>query len=188
MMRSLRFLPLALVAGLACGCLLLPARTSFHEEVAELDAQMASLSQRVGSLESGAAAGGTGAASAVSAGAQAGATGATVFADQAGSGVAAVARPGIRWPGLPPLEALVKLIRGVTNMLTGWVELPKRIHETAHTSGAMAGFTYGLVRGIGYGFVRTLGGAYEVVTFPFPAPPGYRPVMRPAYIFTCEER
>ena len=99
-----------------------------------------------------------------------------------------VASGGFRFPqvGLPPRAAFRKLLRGVVNVLTGWVEVPKRINETSETSGAGAGFTFGFVRGVGYGFIRTVGGAYEVATFPFPAPPDYRPVMRPEFIFLCD--
>ena len=81
-------------------------------------------------------------------------------------------------------KAFTKLTRGAVNVLTGWVEIPKRILETSQASGAAAGFTWGTLRGIGYGFIRTAAGFYEVFTFPFPAPPGYAPVMNPEYVFT----
>lgn len=87
---------------------------------------------------------------------------------------------------LPPRAAFVKLLRGMVNVVTGWVEIPTRVHETSGTSGPGSGFTFGVVRGLGYGFIRTAGGAYEMATFLFPAPPNYRPVMRPEYIFVCE--
>lgn len=80
-------------------------------------------------------------------------------------------------------KALLKGTRGAVNTVTGWVEIPKRIHETSLSDGALAGFTWGLLRGIGYGFIRTAAGLYELVTFPFPAPPGYAPVIQPEYIF-----
>ena len=83
-------------------------------------------------------------------------------------------------------KAFTKLTRGAVNTVTGWVEIPKRIHETSQESGAAAGFTWGLLRGIGHGFIRTAAGAYEVVTFPFPAPPGYESVIQPEYVFTAE--
>lgn len=86
-----------------------------------------------------------------------------------------------------PMEAgraFTKLTRGFVNIITGWVEIPKRIQETSQTSGAAAGFTWGLLRGIGRGFIRTAAGAYEFFTFPFPAPPGYEPVIQPEYVFT----
>ena len=81
-------------------------------------------------------------------------------------------------------KAVTKLTRGFVNTITGWVEIPKRINETTQTSGAAAGFTWGLVRGLGYGFVRTAAGLYELVTFPFPAPPDYVSVITPEYVFT----
>jgi len=84
-------------------------------------------------------------------------------------------------------KALLKGTRGVVNTVTGWVEIPKRIHETSLSDGALAGFTWGLLRGLGYGFIRTAAGLYELVTFPFPAPPGYAPVIQPEYVFVVEK-
>ena len=83
-------------------------------------------------------------------------------------------------------KSFTKLTRGATNTVTGWVEVPKRIQETTQNSGAFAGFTWGLMRGFGYGFVRTAAGLYEVLTFPFPAPPGYESIIQPEYVFTAE--
>ena len=83
-------------------------------------------------------------------------------------------------------KALLKGTRGAVNAVTGWVEIPKRIHETSLSDGALAGFTWGLLRGLGYGFIRTAAGLYELVTFPFPAPPGYAPVIQPEYVFADE--
>jgi len=82
--------------------------------------------------------------------------------------------------------AVTKLGRGLINIVTGWVEIPKRVYETSQTQGAAAGWTWGIVRGVGYGFVRTAAGFYEFFTFPFPAPPGYTPVMEPEYVFVDE--
>ena len=80
--------------------------------------------------------------------------------------------------------AMTKLGRGAVNLVTGWVEIPKRIQETSNESGGVAGWTWGLLRGFGYGFVRTAAGAYEIVTFPFPAPPGYASVIQPEFVFS----
>jgi putative exosortase-associated protein (TIGR04073 family) len=82
--------------------------------------------------------------------------------------------------------AATKLGRGAVNLVTGWVEIPKRIYETTQTQGALAGWTWGLLRGLGRGFVRTAAGLYEVFTFPFPAPPDYAPVIEPEYVFIDE--
>ena len=84
-------------------------------------------------------------------------------------------------------KAFTKLTRGAINTVTGWVEIPKRVQETSQASGAAAGFTWGLLRGLGHGFIRTAAGLYELFTFPFPAPPGYGPVIQPEYVFTNEE-
>ena len=81
-------------------------------------------------------------------------------------------------------KAFTKFTRGGINIVTGWVELPKRISETSQESGTAAGFTWGLLRGLGHGFIRTAAGFYELFTFPFPAPPGYVPVIQPEYIFS----
>ena len=91
------------------------------------------------------------------------------------------------WAGSAPAATHTagdKALRGACNTVTGWVEIPKRINETSQISGPGVGFTWGLLRGIGYGFVRTVAGLYELVTFPFPAPPGYEPVLQPEYVFT----
>ena len=81
-------------------------------------------------------------------------------------------------------QAVGKLTRGAINVVTGWVEIPKRIRQTAQQSGPAVGITWGLLRGLGYGFIRTAAGCYELFTFPFPAPPGYAPVIEPPYVFT----
>ena len=99
----------------------------------------------------------------------------------------------VLWPAIPAHaegmeagKAVTKLGRGAVNLFTGWVEIPKRIQETSVQSGAAAGWTWGLLRGLGHGFIRTAAGAYELVTFPFPAPPNYEPVIQPEYVFTDE--
>ena len=81
-------------------------------------------------------------------------------------------------------KAFGKLTRGAVNILTGWVEIPKRIQETSQDAGPFAGFTWGLLRGLGHGFIRTAAGGYEALTFPFPAPPDYAPVIQPEYVFS----
>ena len=83
-------------------------------------------------------------------------------------------------------SAFTKLSRGAVNILTGWVEIPMRIQETSESSGTAAGWTWGLLRGVGHGFVRTAAGFYELVTFPFPAPPNYEPVIQPEFVYTTE--
>ena len=78
----------------------------------------------------------------------------------------------------------VKLVRGVANAATGWVEIPKQISLTWQENGPGPGCTWGLVKGIGFAVARTAVGAYETVTFPAPIPDGYRPILDPEYVFT----
>lgn len=87
---------------------------------------------------------------------------------------------------MKPGGAVTKLGRGAVNVVTGWVEIPKRIYETSAMQGNAAGWTWGLLRGLGYGFVRTAAGFYEVVTFPVPQPADYASVIHPEYVFVDE--
>ncbi len=76
-----------------------------------------------------------------------------------------------------------KLGRGLANILTGWIELPKNIYDTSVEDNPLAGLTIGLAKGIGMTIVRTGAGIYEVVTFPFPIPEDYGPVLEPEFVF-----
>ena len=80
-------------------------------------------------------------------------------------------------------DPFTKLGRGVANTSTGWVELPKNIYNTSVQDNAFAGFTLGLAKGAGMALVRTGAGVYEVVTFPFPLPQDFRPILEPEYVF-----
>jgi len=100
-------------------------------------------------------------------------------------GVLAGAMPASPEP-MDASKAFMKLARGCINIITGWVEIPKRVSETSQVSGSAAGFTWGILRGIGHGFIRTAAGLYELFTFPFPAPPGYVSVIQPEYVFSVE--
>ena len=80
-------------------------------------------------------------------------------------------------------DPFTKLGRGVANALTGWVEIPKNIYSTSAESNAFAGLTLGLAKGAGMTIVRTGAGLYEVLTFPFPIPDGYKPILDPEYVF-----
>lgn len=77
-----------------------------------------------------------------------------------------------------------KLMRGLANIITGWVELPKNIYETSVEDNVFAGITIGLAKGIGMTIVRTGAGVYETITFPFPIPEDYAPVLEPEYVFS----
>lgn len=168
-------LGLLLLSPVIGGCVF---EDPFVKELRATRLQVESLEQRVTHLEASTTGAGGGMAVSPALAAEAEADIGTVAA----SGT----RGGFRFPPVFSRNALGKLGRGVVNTITGWVEIPKRMHETSQQSGLGAGFTFGLIRGVGYGCVRTLAGVYEVVTFPFPAPPGYQPLMHPEYVFTNE--
>lgn len=145
-------------------------------DIIALESRVTLLNQRMDTLEASQTSG------VVSAGAGYAAS-TTYAADSAQAAGQSAARQG--WWGLFSWKgAGSKLVRGLTNVVTGWVEIPKRVNETSTKSGAMSGFTWGLVRGLGYGFVRTAAGGYETITFPFPAPANYSPVIQPPYVFS----
>jgi putative exosortase-associated protein (TIGR04073 family) len=77
-----------------------------------------------------------------------------------------------------------KLGRGAVNIMTGWVEVPKNIAIRWKETDPFSGTVWGGIEGIGWGIARTLGGVYEVVSFPFPYPEDYEPLIEPEYILT----
>ncbi|ADE13824.1 conserved hypothetical protein [Nitrosococcus halophilus Nc 4] len=72
-----------------------------------------------------------------------------------------------------------KLGRGLVNVATGWVEIPKNIVNTSQDSNVGIGVTWGLVKGIGHTLGRTLVGAGELATFFVPT----SEIIHPPYIF-----
>jgi putative exosortase-associated protein (TIGR04073 family) len=79
-----------------------------------------------------------------------------------------------------------KLARGVANVATGWLELPKQVSLTTKEEGAAMGATVGPLKGIGMTLVRTVGGAVEIGTFFFPYPGWYGPIIEPGYVWEKE--
>jgi len=181
---------LSMAALAMSGCLFAAAPVSFDRQTQQLQTHIDTLNIRMDRLESartvGAAPAAPGTFDSSAALAESGMlTESESFAgnDVRTPGTAPERRSGMAFR---PAGAMTKLLRGVVNLATGWVELPKKIHQTAQDSGAGTAATYGLLRGVGHTFVRTLAGAYEIITFPFPAPTDYRPVIRPSYVFLCD--
>ncbi|MDD5559821.1 exosortase system-associated protein, TIGR04073 family [Candidatus Methylomirabilis sp.] len=86
------------------------------------------------------------------------------------------------WAG--PAAASQKAIRGLTNAGLGVVvEIPKTVYYDTVEDGPLYGLTVGVLEGLSWGLARSLVGVYEVVTFPFPIPAGYRPIYKPSYPF-----
>ncbi|MBN1587436.1 MAG: exosortase system-associated protein, TIGR04073 family [Candidatus Omnitrophica bacterium] len=83
-------------------------------------------------------------------------------------------------------SAGTKFTRGVVNMVTSIVEIPRNIHNTTEETSMLAGWTWGAVKGLGWGVIRALAGVYDVVTFPFPIPEDYRPILEPEFVWHAE--
>ena len=81
-----------------------------------------------------------------------------------------------------PPAAAEKAVRGLANTGLGVVvELPKTVYYDTLEDGPLYGLTVGVLEGLSWGIARTLVGIYEVLTFPFPIPEGYRPIYTPSY-------
>ncbi|QWV99818.1 exosortase system-associated protein, TIGR04073 family [Geomonas nitrogeniifigens] len=79
-----------------------------------------------------------------------------------------------------------KLVRGVANIATGWLELPKQIYLTCKEEGAAKCVTVGPIKGIGMTLVRTASGVGETATFFLAYPGFYDPYLDPAYAWQKE--
>jgi len=79
-------------------------------------------------------------------------------------------------------KMLHKLGRGIVNVLTGWIEIPKEIAEAWRETDPVSGFVVGGIKGIGYTIVRTVAGFYEILTFPMPFPENYGPIIEPEFV------
>ena len=98
--------------------------------------------------------------------------------------VAAIALPAFAEEGSVIEKMGKKLGRGIVNIVTGWVELPMNIYDTSvDTNNPLMGITYGTLKGLGMAVVRTGAGAYDTVTFLFPMPQDYSPILQPEFIF-----
>lgn len=79
-----------------------------------------------------------------------------------------------------------KAVRGVANVTTGWLELPKQVYLTYKEDGIVKSVLVGPLKGVGMTLVRTVSGLCETVTF-FVAFPGFfDPYVEPAYVWQKE--
>jgi putative exosortase-associated protein (TIGR04073 family) len=72
-----------------------------------------------------------------------------------------------------------KLGRGLANIVTGPIEIPKNISREWRKSDPVTGFIIGGVKGVGWAASRIAVGVYDTVTFPVPVPANYEPLMQP---------
>lgn len=76
-----------------------------------------------------------------------------------------------------------KLGRGLANVFLSFIEVPRNVHNTTQEHSLLEGWTVGLGKGLGYMAMRVGVGLYEIVTFPFPLPKDYQPVIQPEYVW-----
>ena len=70
-------------------------------------------------------------------------------------------------------DPIHKMGRGVVNLLTGWLEIPKNFSQGKEEENPFTGMVWGVVKGTGLGLTRMVVGAYETVTFLIPYPHDY---------------
>lgn len=79
-----------------------------------------------------------------------------------------------------------KLVRGIANIGTGWVEFPKQIYLTFREEGVAKAITVGPIKGVGMTVVRTAAGVGETATFFLAYPGFYDPYFDPSYVWQKE--
>ena len=75
-----------------------------------------------------------------------------------------------------------KLVRGVTNLTTSIVEIPKQSYMTIRDRGSI-GYVVGPLKGLGMAMYRVIIGATETVFFMVPQPGYYDPIIEPEYVW-----
>jgi len=73
------------------------------------------------------------------------------------------------WAGDYGTQSASKFARGIANLTTGWLEVPKNIGNESHRSNAGVGITYGTLKGGVHTVGRTLSGAFDTATFFVPS-------------------
>jgi putative exosortase-associated protein (TIGR04073 family) len=77
-----------------------------------------------------------------------------------------------------------KLVRGVANIFSGWLEIPQTIGEEWKASNNMAvGVVAGAIKGTVHTVCRFASGIWDVFTFPIAVPDNYEPIYSPDYVY-----
>ena len=76
-----------------------------------------------------------------------------------------------------------KLVRGITNMATCIVEIPKQTYLTSRERGGAVGFVVGPLKGIGMTLYRAFTGVTETALFLVPQPDYYGPMIDPEFVW-----
>lgn len=75
-----------------------------------------------------------------------------------------------------------KLVRGVANVTTSVVEIPKQSYLMVRDRGKV-GYLVGPLKGMGMAFYRLFAGLTETVFFAVPQPGYYDPMVYPEYVW-----
>lgn len=75
-----------------------------------------------------------------------------------------------------------KLVRGVANVATAIVEVPKQSYLTVRDRGGV-GYVVGPLKGVGMAFYRLFAGVTETVFFAVPQPGYYDSMIEPEYVW-----
>ncbi len=81
----------------------------------------------------------------------------------------------------PEGTALRKLQRGFLNAALSPTEITTELAKEKKRDTFPPSWMLGIVRGAFYTVGRVVVGAYEIVTFPFPLPAGYAPIVQPEF-------
>lgn len=85
-------------------------------------------------------------------------------------------------PGTAEAQTAARKVgRGLAAMTCGFLEVPGNIVEETRRNGVVQGVTVGFALGLGKLVARELIGVYEFLSAPFPAPPGFRPILDPEF-------
>ncbi len=107
--------------------------------------------------------------------------GAVVWADQTGTSInqaTCCVAGGNRMD-----HSLRKLGRGIANVFTSPLEIPRTATLVGEKEGFWAGSSVGLVQGLWRTVSRAAVGVFEVVTFYAEIPKDYQPIMKPEFVW-----
>ncbi|MFO0691644.1 MAG: exosortase system-associated protein, TIGR04073 family [Myxococcota bacterium] len=74
-----------------------------------------------------------------------------------------------------------KVGRGFANTILGFLAIPGQMTVQTRERGAATGLLIGFGMGLGWFVASEVLGVYEILSCPFEAPPGYKPILEPEF-------
>lgn len=74
-----------------------------------------------------------------------------------------------------------KVGRGFANTILGFLAIPGQMTVQTRERGPATGLLIGFGMGLGYFVASEVLGVYEILSCPFEAPPGYKPILEPEF-------